>query len=600
MMRKELSNRIVKLYILAGIVGVISGITAVLFRFLILGISTIFAAIAQLFGIWGWIIIPMIGGLLVAVIVERYAPEAKGHGVPEVIAAYSLEGGKMRVRTPLLKSLASAICIGSGGSCGREGPIAQIGAGAGSALASFMKLGKKERKTLLVCGLSSGIAATFNAPLGGTLFGIEVIAGGIVGFSIIPVILSSVVATAVADAILGTQISFQAPTFIMNGLPELGLYLLMGILFGLISVVWVRGFYGIENLFERIRVSKYILPAIGGLITGLIAVLAIFLEAQFGYFGIFGPNQPYFPAVMGVGYSFIDATLLTAVAVPALLSFGILKMITTSSTLGSGGSGGVFAPSLFIGTAFGAVFGLVCTFLFPEIVLQPMSFALVGMAALFAGSGRAPITCIVIVMEMTHDYSMILPLMMAVSASFLVASILDEDSIYTMKLSRRGIHIKQGIHISALKVTDLSEVMTEKPTTLSPTMTKEEVLEIIDSTHHTKYPVVDEEGYVVGTLIAENLFKIRKSEAAHLFVKDLMDREFLHLSPGCKMDSVLHTMIEHDVGHAVVVSPLNPKIMIGFVTKADVLKAYELAIFRLQQQGYDIDEISPADIIDVE
>ncbi|MHA1637811.1 MAG: chloride channel protein, partial [Candidatus Thorarchaeota archaeon] len=429
MMRKDVFNRRIKLYLVAGVVGVISGITAVLFRFLILGFSIIFTAIAQLFGLWGWIIIPMIGGLLVAIIVERYAPEAKGHGVPEVIAAYSLEGGKMRFQTPILKSLASAICIGSGGSCGREGPIAQIGAGAGSALASLMKLGKKERKTLLVCGLSSGIAATFNAPLGGTLFGIEVIAGGIVGFSIIPVILSSVVATAVADAILGTQISFQAPTFIMNGIPELALYLVMGILFGVISVVWTRGFYSIEGLYERIRVSKYLLPAIGGLVTGLIAVLAVFLESQYGYFGIFGPNQPYFPAVMGVGYSFIDATLLTVVAVPVLLAFGILKMLTTSSTLGSGGSGGVFAPSLFIGTAFGAVFGLVGSFLFPEVVLQPMSFALVGMAALFAGTGRAPITCIVIVMEMTHDYSMILPLMIAVSAAYLVASLIDEDSI---------------------------------------------------------------------------------------------------------------------------------------------------------------------------
>lgn len=599
MLKKEIFNERLKLYSLAGLVGVVSGTAAVLFRWLIQGISLVFVLIPQTFGPLGWILTPILGAFIVGAIVVRFAPEAKGHGVPEVMAAYSRQGGSMRARIPLLKGLASAVCIGSGGSCGREGPIAQVGAGAGSAVASFMKLGKKETKTLLVCGLSSGIAATFNAPLGGTLFGIEVVAGGIVGFSIIPVILSSVVATALSTAILGSKVSFQAPLFVLGSPVQLLFYLGMGVLFGLISVAWIRGFYSIEDLFERIKVSPYILPAIGALFTGILGYVTFFSEAFFGYSGVFGPSEPYYPAIMGVGYSFIDATFLSTVALPALLVFGIFKIIATSSTLGSGGSGGVFAPTLFIGAAFGGAFGLSCSLLLPSIITQPMAFALVGMAALFAGTGRAPITCIVIVMEMTNDYSMILPLMLATSASFLVSSLIEEDSIYTKKLSRRGIDVKAGPHIGVLKVIPLSEVMTTHPTILSPSMTQEEVLHIVDQTHHTKFPVVDAEGSIVGTLITEDLFQDLDPDSPQPVVGVLMDRDFLHLSPGCKMDSVLHAMIEKDQGHAVVVDPTNPNKMLGFVTKADVLRAYELAIFRLQQQGHEIEDIGPADIVDV-
>ncbi len=202
-------------------------------------------------------------------------------------------------------------------------------------------------------------------------------------------------------------------------------------------------------------------------------------------------------------------------------------------------------------------------------------------------------------MEMTSDYSMILPLMIAVSASFLVSSLIEEESIYTLKLSRRGIKIKQGIHVGALTVITVSEIMTKEPTTLNPSMTDIEVLEIIDKTHHTKFPVVDENDFLAGTLIAENLFHDEENDESGRFVRDIMNPDFLHLLPECKMDSALHAMIERDEGHAVIVDPINPRRMIGFITKADVLKAYELAIFRLQQQGHDVEDIGPADIVDV-
>ena len=598
-LRNQLFVHHLKLYILAGIVGLVSGITAIAFRLLILGGSIIFLYIPQVLGIWGWIIAPTIGGLLVAIIVVKYSPEARGHGVPEVMDSYITQGGRMRIRVPILKSIASALSIASGGSCGREGPIAQIGAGMGSTISELLKLDRKQTRTLLVCGVASGISATFNSPLGGALFGIEIIAGGVIGFSIIPIILSSVIATAVTYAFLGTGVSFQAPQFTFGNPIELLFYLLLGLVFGVLSVIWTRGFYVIEDIFERIKTNPYLIPGIGGLATGILLVITIYFENVLSYSGVFAPGDPYYPAIGGIAYAFTDATLIGSVGLAAMVIFGFFKGLATAFTLGSGGSGGIFAPSLTMGAAFGGAMGLVFAAIVPWAVPQPMAFALVGMAALFAGSARAPMTCIVMLMEMTRDYSMILPLMIAVSSAFLVSSVLEEESIYTMKLARRGIRMRQGHHISALQEVCLAEIMTKNPTILRTNMTQAEVIDIIDETQHTKYPVLDENDNLVGTLIAEDLFHGVGPNDEQPLVSQMMNTNFLALSETCKMDSVLHEMMQRDEGHAVIVDSEHPNKMIGFVTKADVLRAYEIAIFRLQQQGVEIDDIGPADIIDV-
>ncbi|MFW9887758.1 MAG: chloride channel protein [Candidatus Thorarchaeota archaeon] len=599
MQKKSIISHQSRVYIFGALIGAVSGFVAIGFRLLILGFSLVFTSLPQVIGLWGWVLIPAIGGLMVAFIVENYAPEAKGHGVPEIIDAYALRGGKIRFRVPLLKSLASAICIGSGGSCGREGPIAQIGGGVGSSIAVRMNLDPRTTKALVVCGVASGIAATFNAPLGGTLFGVEVIGGGIVGFSIIPVIISSVVATSIVDTILGSQPSFQAPLFNMDNYLELGFYFILGVLFGILAVIWTRGFYKVEDLFDSTPVPKLLLPAFGGLFVGGLALLVLFMENEIGYTGLFRPGQPYFPAVMGVGYAFIDASLVGMVPLIALAILGIVKALVTSITLGSGGSGGVFAPTLFIGTALGGAFGLLCSTLFPFLVSQPMAYALVGMAALFAGSGRAPITCIVIIMEMTNDYSMILPLMIAVSASFLISSLIEDESIYTLKLARRGVRVRRGSYIGALREAKAEHVMTKEPTLLSPEMTTEEVLAIVDATQHTKFPVVDKNGLVVGCLITEDLFRKPQDESQKLLVRDIMNPDFLHIAPNCTMDSVLQEMLRRGEGHAVVVDPRIPNVMVGFITKADVLRAYDMAILRLQESGEPVEPIDPLEALDV-
>lgn len=611
--RKNISQQIY-IYGLGAIVGAICGLAAVLLRFAITGVAYVFVLIPQLIGVLGWIIAPTVGGLLVAIIIIRISPETEGHGVPEVMESYVLQGGKMRARVPVLKTLTSAISIGTGGSGGREGPIAQIGAGVGSVVANSLHLGKNETKTIVLCGLSSGLAATFNAPLGGALFGIEIIAGGVIGFSILPIILSCVIATSVSryttQLILGeaTNLTFTTPSFQMSNPMELILFLLLGVILGLVSVIWTRGFYSIQGAFEKLRVNKYFVPAIGGLFTGILGVIVVFLEQSFHYSGTF-VDQPYLPAIMGDEYPFINAVLVSPdimtgglALLGVLFLFGTIKMFSTGATLGSGGSGGVFAPTLFIGAGLGGALGWVFEYFAPSVVppSTAMIFALVGMAALFGGACRAPVTGIIIVAEMSGDYLLTLPLMIAVSSAYLVSSFYEKESIYSMALARKGVHINMGTHIGALKSILVKEIMTKKPTILKPEMRTSEVFKIIDTTHHTKFPVIDDENKVIGILIAEEMFQSPTNEKGEEnCVRDLMNRDFLHLSPECTMEGALHEMMQRDEGHAVVVDPANPHVMIGYITKADVLKAYEIAILKLQQSGMEIDDITPAEIIDL-
>lgn len=589
-LKKETFKSRSLLYLLGAVTGAFAGLGAVVFRYLILSASYLFAAIPNTVGVLGWVVAPVIGGLSVAVITIRLAPEAKQLGIPQVITAYSFRGGKMRTRIPPVRTIASALSISSGGSCGTVGPVAQIGAGIGSVTATKLGLTKKDRKTLLVCGVSSSIAATFNAPLGGTCFGIEVIAGGIAGFSVVPVILSTVMATAISNVLLGNSPFITAPDFTFGNPVELIFYLAMGLLFGVGSFLWSRGFYYFEDLLKKLKVSDYILPAVGGLLVGSLGLLTLYLEGFFGYVGVFGPQEPYFPAIMGVGYVFINTSLLSNVGIAVLLIFAVLKAIATSLTLGSGGSGGIFAPTMFLGAALGGVFGLVVSLVSPGIVQQPMAYALVGMAALFAAIGKAPMTAVLMTVEMTHDYLMVVPLMAAVSASYLMSSFISEESIYTMKPNRREVHRRRDVYVDALKAVEVEEVMTQEPTILRPDMSTDEVLDIVESTHHTKYPVIDSDGNIVGTVITEDLFAMMPSVETRV-VSDLMDTDFLRVSNASEMDSVVHAMMQRQEGHAVVVDNSEPRKMLGFVTKADVLEAYEIAIKRLREQGMDIEDI---------
>ncbi|MCF2135859.1 MAG: chloride channel protein [Candidatus Thorarchaeota archaeon] len=578
---------------LAALTGAVSGAVAVVFRLAVYWLSVAFSIIPDYIGIIGWIIVPVIGSLFSGFLTTRFAPEASGHGVPEVMESYVLEGGKIRPRVPIIKTIASAFTIGSGGSCGREGPIAQIGSGTGSSLAQLFKLGRRDTRTLVVCGLASGIASIFTAPLGGALFGLEVLVGELSGVSVIPVILASVIGVAIVNGFFGPDASsLSAPSLTLTSYSELIFYFIMGLMFGVISKVWVKILYVFEEFFTHLRTSDYFKPALGGLGIGLLGAWVVVLEWNFKYSGIFTTNSAYVPAVMGSGYAFINAALIGSVPFLALITFGFLKMFATAFSIGSGGSGGVFAPTLFMGAGIGGAFGIIFNMIAPDIALHPMAYALVGMAAMFAGAAHVPVTCIVMTMEMTGDYNLILPLMIAVASSYMLAVTIMPESIYTEKLRMRGINLKRGLYIDALRSITVKQIMTREPVVLSPDMTADDALRVLNKTHHTKFPVVDSDGNLVGTVIAEDLEKRYDSEGNPLKVRNLMMQKFLTVNLDTTMDEVLHAMMKQLEGHAVVLDPSNPHKMLGFITKTDVFRAYESAIASLRLEG-SIEECIP-------
>ena len=380
--------------------------------------------------IWWKIMSPAVGGLIVGLIVFRLATETKGHGVPEVMEAVALRGGRIRPRVVVAKLLASGVCIASGGSVGREGPIVQIGSAIGSSIGQWLHVGERRMRTLVGCGAAAGIAATFNAPVAGALFAVEIILGdfGVTQFS--PIVISSVTATVVSRHFLGDFPAFEVPAYQLVSANELLAYGALGIIAGLVALIFVRTMYSAEDLFDKLTLPGYLKPAIGGLLIGVIAIR--------------------FPEVFGVGYEAINEALTGDLGWKLLIALVVVKIVAVSLTIGSGGSGGIFAPSLFIGAMVGGAVGSVVHSLWPETSASPGAYALVGMAAVVAAGTHAPITAIVMIFELTGDYKIILPLMISSIVATLLATRLQKASIYTLKLLRRGVDIRGGLSANVL------------------------------------------------------------------------------------------------------------------------------------------------------
>jgi len=559
------ARRWILLDVLGCVVGVLGGLGAVLFRLMIsinrmLFFDTILPHISLNFGETnlGMILLPALGGLIIGPIITRLAPETKGHGVPEVMEAATLRGGRIRKRVAFLKVIVSSITIGSGGSAGREGPIAQIGATLGSIMGQLFKLDARSMRLLVVCGLAAGIAGTFNAPLGGALFGLEILYRGIGLFNAMPVILSSVIGATVASVFLGRKPAFN-PEGVTTWTPqELPLYLLLGVVFGILSILWVKVFYAVENFFEKLNASPQLKPAIGGLIVGLIG-------AFYAGYGI-----------MGVGYEGIDLVLAGKLTLTLLIVLGFLKMLATSFTIGSGGSGGIFAPSLYIGSMFGGALGILFHTMFPSIVTQPATYALAGMAALFAGAAQAPINVIIMIPEMSGTFTLIPPIMASSTMSFFIAwLILRGSSIYTIKLERRGIRLRmsRSFILDSIKV---EEVMNRNVITLSPEMPVPALETLFEEYHHTGYPVV-EDGKLIGIVTISDVQKIPPEKRDKLKIRDIASRKLVVTYPDETVHQALDKMYVKDVGRLPVVDRRDPTKILGIISKHDILKAFELA-----------------------
>ena len=410
------------LIILAVVVGVVTGLGSVGFIY-VLELTAGFArgpvaGLLERFGPAQLVLLPALGGLLVGPIVQRFAREAKGHGVPEVMTALVTRGGNIRKRVVTVKVIASSLTIGFGGAAGREGPMVQIGSAIGSAIGAWTRLSRTNVRTLVTCGAAGGIAATFNAPIGAAIFSMEVLMGR-VHTDFLLVLLTSLSSCMIARYFLGNFPAFMAPAYDLVSPAELPLYFLMGILIGLAATGYIKLLYWSEDAFGAWKFPDYLKPAVGGLLVGLIL--------------------RFFPQIYGAGFPAIESALWVRFSWELLLALFVAEMVANCATLGSGGSGGVFSPSLYMGAMLGGAFGSLANGVFPEWTAGSGAYAMVGMAAFFAAIAKAPTTSILILFEMTNDYRIMLPLMAAVVGSVYVSHRMSPFSIYTLKLQRRGI-----------------------------------------------------------------------------------------------------------------------------------------------------------------
>jgi CIC family chloride channel protein len=399
----------------------------------------------------GVVLVPVAGALVVAWLVKNFAPEAKGHGVPEVMDAIYYDQGRIRPRVAVIKSLASAVSIGSGGSVGREGPIVQIGSAFGSTLGTLIAMSTRDRVTLIAAGAGAGIAATFNAPLGGIVFAVELLLVSINARTLLVTVTATVIATHISRLLLGTDPSFflpllETPDFRLNQPFGLAAFFVLGGLMGLLSVAFIRGLYGMEDLFEAMPGNYYTRHALGMLCVGIMMLL---LARQTGHY-----------YVEGVGYATIMEILRGSLNDPwFLLLLAALKLLATCLSLGSGASGGVFSPALFMGAAGGAAFGHLCQALVPGLDVTIPTFAIAGMAAAIGGSTGAVLTGIVMLTEMTKDHSIMLPLAITCSVAYAVRKGIMDESIYTMKLRARRHSVPQSLHASLLSSERIEDLM---------------------------------------------------------------------------------------------------------------------------------------------
>ena len=517
---------------------------------------------------WRRIAQPVLGGLMVGAIVAFFAPEVRGSGIPEVMESVARRGGAIRVRVVLTKAVAAALTIASGGSAGREGPVVHVGAAISSFVGQVLQVSAKRLRTFVACGAAAAIAATFNAPIAGALFAVEVVLGDLGVANLSPIVISSVIATVISRHYLGDFPAFHVPDYHLVDPRELLLYVGLGVVSAVLAVVFIRVLFGVGAFFDRLAVPAWLRPAVGGLCVGLIAL--------------------GFPHVYGVGYETINSTLWSGRDDLAFLGGLVLaKLLATSLTLGSGGSGGVFAPSLFLGAVVGAAWGQLANLLFPAWTASPGAYALVGMGAMVAATTHAPITAILIIFELTNDYRIIPPLMLSCVLGVLLSTLLHRQSIYTEKLVRRGVRLTDGRDVNLLKALHVRDVMKPSAPVVDAGLPFSQLVPRLLAGKHTELFAVDRTGRLVGRVtLAEIRAAVPDSEelAGLVLTADVADSSIPAVLPDDSLDLVMN-LLGKTRGESVPVCEPRTRKVIGVVNQDDVIEAYNRLLAELDLTG---------------
>ncbi|WP_201774782.1 chloride channel protein [Demequina salsinemoris] len=552
---------------LALVVGAAAGFGAIAFRWLIQTFTLIFSGHSDYSAVtdhaanpwvpWlgGFFVVlaPAVGGLIYGPIIHRWAREARGHGVPEVMYAISKRGGRIPVKVALVKALASAITIGSGGSVGREGPIVQIGSALGSSLARAVRLNESQVRLLVACGAAGGIAATFNAPIAGVFFAMELLLVNFAARTFAAVVLSSVTASVIARAVLGDEAFLVLPEFHVSNVGEYALYVVLGVLAAFVAMGFTKALYWFEDMADKIwKGPEWLRPGVGGLLLGLLLL--------------------FIPQMYGVGYPVLENAVTGEYVIGFLIVLLVAKVVATSLTIAIGGSGGVFAPSLFLGAMLGAAFGQTVAWLVPDAGITPGAYALVGMAAVFGGASRAPITAVIILFELTGEYTIILPLLLAVVVSTMITSHLSKDSIYTAKLRRRGVDLTRRPGATTLAGVTVQSLMRTAPRTVSPRLTASEAMDRMLAIPRKSLPVVTDHGEYVGvvTLTAAASAMSGDDDAETVTVSQLIEwRDFV--SPDTPVEEVLDGILDGEENDGLPVLDDDGEL-VGWLRQEAVLK----------------------------
>lgn len=550
---------------MAVLVGLGGGVGTVLFRKAIDGATQLVSAAAQSLGTGqvAFLFLPALGGLIVGLWIFWLKPQGPGQGVAGIMEAVALHGGRISARGAIGRVIGAVITIGSGGSAGPEDPSVQIGATFGVAMSRFFKLSESRLKTLAGCGAAAGLAAAFNAPIAGVFFAIEIILGEFSSAAVGFVVMSAVAGAVVSQTFLGGQPAFRIPVYELKSPFELILYGVLGVASALIAVLYINALGFFEDAAEReSAIPAWVKPALGGLIVGVLAVIVR-------------------PEILGTGYPAIE----NAFEGPRLdwtiyLVLVFVKLIATTATLGTGGQGGLFAPSLFLGAMLGTGLGLMLDSLLPGLGVTPAAYGLVGMGAVLAGAVRAPITAIVLPFEMTNDYRIIVPLMTAAILSYLIAQRLQPDSVYTQRHRKRGLDLRARKDENLMREILVRDAMTPPAgmATVPATLSIKELTTAFQQSGHHGYTVLDDDGRLYGVVTLSDLERAVNEGQVEGTVADICTKELVTVYPDESLEEALGHMSVQDYQRIPVVDRRAPRKVLGALRRQDIIRAYSRAL----------------------
>ncbi len=554
--------------ILAALLGFLAGFASTFFRWMIEFFGSVFSV--KGFFITGippqmypflLPLMPMVGGCFIGLICKFFPNAVKENGVHKVMYAVALNDGKVRKRTITSCAVTSSITIGSGGSAGREGPTVQIGAAVGSTLGQWLHLSTERVRVLVGCGAAAGIAASFNAPLAGVLFALEIVLGDFTIHTFSPIIIASVIGTVTGRALEGNEVTFNVPVHELVHPTEIIFYLALGMLCGVVARLFTFIYFYAQQIFEeKINIPDYFKPALGGFIVGMISI--------------------FLPQILGNGYDYMEQALTGQMFWGLAFLLVFMKIMCTSITLGSGGMGGVFAPSLFIGAMLGTAFGSTIHGVFPTLTASAETYSVVGMGAVAGAVMQAPLTNILMLFELTNDYTLILPIMVSCIASSYTYQRFTKHSIYVQYLLNRGINIRHGREVSIMNSIKVRDVMNTEFTTIAQEMPFRKILETISYSKNFYFPVLDNKGDMTGILsfsdIREMMFEEQLGDL--LVAGELATHKVLALTPEQNLNQAMELFTQLDVDQLPVVRHDDKVKVIGMITRGDVMASYNREI----------------------